>query len=75
MHRIKKFYESLGRGERRLLAAAFFGIIVGIIGFGTSWYVTSTRSVPAEGGAFREGIVGQPAYVNRSWRKAPPTAL
>ncbi len=61
---IKKIYEAFTGNERRAfwiaatIASASLVVVAGI------FLVTSTHSVPAAGGTFTEGVVGQPEYVN-----------
>jgi peptide/nickel transport system substrate-binding protein len=60
----KKFFEALTPEERRtfLTASAIFVIsAVTLIGLG---FVQVTRAVPASGGEFAEGAIGQPIYIN-----------
>ncbi len=64
MHYFKKFYRALTRRERQVFAGASLGVLIALFGLGLNFYIRHTVSVPADGGTYREGIVGQPATVN-----------
>ena len=59
-----KTFSSFSRGERRAAYAAC--AIVCVAGFFTAlnFYYHQTREVPAEGGNYTEGLVGQPSFIN-----------
>src|SRR3989338_911248 len=61
---IKKMFLSLGRIERIIFVGA---ILILLLSFGikSALYVeANTRLAPAEGGEFREGVIGQPVFIN-----------
>ncbi len=60
----KKIYGALNRAERTIFIAAFAVLILSGAAWGILALGTYTRVVPAEGGEFTEGIVGQPSYIN-----------
>ena len=59
--------ESLGRHLRWLIALALVGITLLMLLLGYSTYSIVTVLVPDRGGVFREGVAGQPQYLNPIW--------
>jgi len=62
--RIKKIWSALGKKEQRALVAA---VVLGVISLGTltaTKISDSTVVVPARGGTYVEGVVGQPVGIN-----------
>lgn len=58
------FYRALSKRERIafLISSACFAF--GILGFGIALFFNKTVAVPAAGGSYTEGMVGQPSFVN-----------
>jgi peptide/nickel transport system substrate-binding protein len=61
---LKIFYNALTRKERLTLFGAALGVLIGILGIGFIYLAHNTVSVAASGGSYREGIVGQPSFIN-----------
>ncbi len=60
----KKIFAALSRGERAVFLVALAGALVSFIVVMGILYTNVTRAVPAQGGEFIEGAIGQPEYVN-----------
>ncbi len=58
------FFRLLTRGERLLALCAIAIIVVGIPVFAVRGYFQATVVVPQKGGAYTEGLVGAPQYLN-----------
>jgi peptide/nickel transport system substrate-binding protein len=58
------FYSALSRREKIIFFCAILGVLLGIAGVGGLYIAKNTHNIPAPGGSYREGIVGQPAFVN-----------
>src|SRR3989344_3307756 len=54
----------LTRSERLVLYGAVAIFSIAALTYGSLIYKTKTYAVPSEGGTYREGIVGQPSFVN-----------
>lgn len=50
--------------EKFFLYGAIFVFLAALIVWSISFYFSSTKTVPAQGGEYTEGIVGEPRYVN-----------
>jgi peptide/nickel transport system substrate-binding protein len=61
---LKIFYGALTRKERFIFFGAALCAVVGLTGMAAFYIAHNTTSVPSAGGSYREGIVGQPAFVN-----------
>ncbi|HVM77082.1 MAG TPA: ABC transporter substrate-binding protein [Candidatus Paceibacterota bacterium] len=64
MNWFKKIFGVFTRGERVLFVIAFTGAVASFIVVMSIVFVSVTRAVPAAGGDFTEGMIGQPEYVN-----------
>jgi peptide/nickel transport system substrate-binding protein len=60
----KKLYAVLSRKEKMVLIGAFVAFIVSGAIFGSLYFFSKTEIVPAYGGTFTEGLVGQPVFIN-----------
>ena len=61
---LKKLFIALTRAERKtLIIAVAVAVLSAALAIGT-FVVVATKAVPAAGGSFTEGMVGQPEYVN-----------
>ena len=61
---LRKIYAALTRGEKiTLWTAVSFAAISGAVLIGLG-FITSTRNVPALGGEYTGGVLGEPVYVN-----------
>jgi peptide/nickel transport system substrate-binding protein len=58
------FYSALSRREKMIFFSAIIGVLLGLTGVGGLYISKNTHNIPASGGSYREGIVGQPAFVN-----------
>ncbi len=60
----KQIFRVLKRGEKITLLV-FFVLAIGSLGFLINdFYVSHTKVVPAFGGVYTEGVVGQPRFIN-----------
>lgn len=55
---------ALSKKEQLVFWGALVIFLVSLTTYGTLYFQTKTVSVAAEGGEFREGVVGQPAFIN-----------
>ena len=61
---LRKVFSLMGRREKMVLAVLLvLTVTSGIFSFGRL-YANYTEAVPAEGGSYREGIIGQPRFIN-----------
>jgi peptide/nickel transport system substrate-binding protein len=60
----KKLFASFTRAERKTLVISIATGLASVIAAVTLIVLQTTKSVPAAGGQFTEGMVGQPEYVN-----------
>lgn len=58
------FFETLGPRERVFVFFLIVVFSVGILSWFAVLFFSLTKPVPAEGGAYTEGVVGEPAYIN-----------
>lgn len=61
---LRNIFRALSNVEKRVLWSAIFLVVVGAVGLLVFLIRNYTVSVPARGGAYSEGMVGQPSYVN-----------
>lgn len=64
LKQIKYVNKFLSPREFWLLRASFFILSVSLIFLGTRFYFTHLEIVPARGGVYIEGLVGNPKYIN-----------
>jgi len=60
----KQIFKILSKNEKITLSVFFvlsFGSLVFLI---ASFYIYNTKIVPAEGGSYTEGVIGQPRFIN-----------
>ena len=61
---LRKVFSLMGQREKMFfLAMIFLALISGIFAI-TKLYSTYTTNAPAQGGNYREGIIGQPRFIN-----------
>ncbi len=60
----KHFRSILSRKEKFLLYSAIFILLASLITWAITYYFSSTKKMPALGGEYTEGIIGQPLYIN-----------
>lgn len=61
---LRKVFSLMGQREKMIfLAMIFLALVSGIFSI-SKLYSTYTVSAPAEGGNYREGIIGQPRFIN-----------
>jgi len=70
--KIRHIFAALNRRERIALAISALLVAGSAVGLSVFFVVTTTRVVPASGGAYREGVVGQPKAVNPVFAVAEP---
>jgi peptide/nickel transport system substrate-binding protein len=61
---LKKIFFALTRNERIVFLLAALGAVVSLIVVGGFYLARATMAIPAAGGEYSEGAVGQPEYVN-----------
>src|SRR5581483_6894215 len=64
LSRLRKVFSLLGRNEKIALLVL---LVVACASFGVSirnFYLSHTKAAPASGGAYTEGLLGQPTYIN-----------
>lgn len=61
---LRNIFRALSKLERRVLWGAILLVVVGATGLLVFFIKTYTVAVPAHSGAYAEGLVGQPSYVN-----------
>ena len=59
-----KIFTSLGARERLILAGAALIFVTAGVFLGIRWFLSNTSVVPGFGGAYKEGMVGQPSFIN-----------
>ncbi len=64
MGNLKKIYPNLKEAERRIFWFAVFFFVLSSSGLTAIFIAKATIEVPAPGGEYLEGAVGQPAYIN-----------
>ena len=60
----KKIFRVLSRGERVVFLIALVGALVSFVVVMSILFTNVTKAVPAVGGEYVEGVIGQPEYVN-----------
>ncbi len=61
---LRKVFSLMGQREKMIfLAMIFLALVSGIFSI-TKLYSTYTTNAPAQGGNYREGIIGQPRFIN-----------
>ncbi len=60
----KQIFKVLNKSERITLLSLFVLAFGSLAFLATDFYIQNTKVVPAAGGAFVEGIVGQPRFIN-----------
>src|SRR4051812_37963972 len=60
----KQIFKVLKKTEKRVLLASFFLAAASFIFLVANFYISNTNVVPAVGGKYIEGVVGQPRFVN-----------
>lgn len=60
----KQFFKVLTKGEKITLSVFFLLAAGSLIFLGTTFYINHTKVVPAFGGTYVEGVVGQPRFIN-----------
>ncbi len=60
----KQIFKVLKKGEQRALLALAILSACSLLFLAANYYVNNTKAVPAYGGTYTEGIVGQPRFIN-----------
>ncbi|MEY4731273.1 MAG: hypothetical protein RL681_219 [Candidatus Parcubacteria bacterium] len=61
---VKRIIAAFTRTERGLFIVSLVAAIAAAAALGTFAFIRLTNAIPARGGTFSEGVVGQPTYVN-----------
>lgn len=61
---LKNFGAVLSKKEKFFLYLAVIVLVGSLLTWGFRYYIDSTEEVPAVGGEYTEGIIGQPSYIN-----------
>lgn len=59
-----KPFKKLGPRERFWAGLFAFVILGSLIAIGVQLYISNTKNVPAQGGEYREGVLGLPRFIN-----------
>ena len=60
----KQIFKVLKKGEKKAFLI-FFILAISSLGYlSYNFYISSTKTAPASGGVFAEGVVGQPRFIN-----------
>lgn len=62
--RLFKLVQALSKKEQFTLLGAMVIFLVSAITYGTLYFQTKTEVVASEGGEFKEGVIGQPIFIN-----------
>ncbi len=60
----KQIFKVLKKGEKITLLVLFVSAFGSLIFLITNFYIQNTKVVPAAGGSYVEGVVGQPRFIN-----------
>lgn len=71
--RWKYLISLFSKRERTAFLIFAVAFSIGVAGTAGSFYITHTQKVPAHGGTFTEGLVGQPRFVNPLYAPASDT--
>jgi len=66
----KQFFKILNKGEKIALFLFFVSFIGSAIFLANSLYYDHTKIAPAFGGSYKEGLVGQPRFINPIYSEA-----
>lgn len=61
---LRKVFSLMGRREKMVLAVLLVLVATSALYSGGRLYANFTAAVPANGGSYREGIIGQPRFIN-----------
>ncbi len=64
LRQLRQLFRILNSQERLFLIGFGALIIFGLSGLGANLYLTQTQKIPQIGGIYREGILGQPRFIN-----------
>lgn len=59
-----QFFKVLAKKEKIAFAVFFILFLSSLISLSANFYFKNTKLLPAEGGIFSEGIIGQPRFIN-----------
>ena len=65
----KQIFKVLKKGEKTALLALAILSACSLLFLVANYYVNNTKAVPAYGGTYTEGIVGQPRFINPVYRE------
>src|SRR6185436_18454829 len=60
----KQIFKVLKKSEKIILTTFFLLAVVSLVVLITTLYINNTNVVPALGGTYIEGVVGQPRFIN-----------
>ncbi len=61
---LKNFSSVLSKKEKFFLYLAVLILVGSLLTWSLKYYISSTQEVPAIGGEYTEGVIGQPSYIN-----------
>ncbi|MBT3355914.1 peptide ABC transporter substrate-binding protein [bacterium] len=61
---LKNFGSVLSKKEKFFLYLAVLILVGSLLTWSLKYYISSTQEVPAIGGEYTEGVIGQPSYIN-----------
>lgn len=64
LSRLRKVFSLMGKREKITLFALLAAAIISLIWSGRNFYINHTNPVSNFGGAYSEGLLGQPTYIN-----------
>jgi len=60
----KRFFNILGKKERALFFFFLFLFVISAAFLNINYYFEKTKIIPASGGEYKEGLIGQPRFIN-----------
>jgi len=64
LQKIKQIYQVLSQKEKRIFCVAATIFVATSITLTTIFFLSITEEIPVSGGRWREGIIGQPTFIN-----------
>jgi len=68
----KHFFKLLGKKEKIFLCILSVLFLSSLIFLISSFYIKNTKDIPAYGGIFKEGLIGQPRFINPIYANSDP---
>lgn len=60
----KRFFNVLSKKEKKLFFLFFFLFVISAVFLNLNYYFKKTDVLPASGGEYKEGLIGQPRFIN-----------